>query len=281
MTTIEMSPTTNSTTAIAKREEHAPAMLEPVVTVEELVKHNRAVTKIIAEGLEAGVDFGVIPGTGGKPSLLKPGAERLCKVFGCVATYEPVSTEIDHDRVVEYVDRYKKPQTSIGLYRYVVRCVIKTLSGTVVGEGIGSCSSLESKYVSRPRDVENTVLKMAEKRALVAAALGAFGLSNRFTQDVEDIERDESPQQQRRNTPAKAPDPMLVVKSAVKQELVRLHIGVGLPKTDADVAMSNAVKQRNDGKTPETIEQWNKVLDALREEPTPQTYVEREPGEDG
>jgi hypothetical protein len=30
----------------------------------------------------SGVDCGVIPGTGSKPTLLKFGAERLCTLFG-------------------------------------------------------------------------------------------------------------------------------------------------------------------------------------------------------
>jgi hypothetical protein len=42
------------------------------------------------------------------------------------------------------------------------------------------------KYVDRPRECENTALKMAEKRAHVGAVLNAFGLSEQFTQDVED-----------------------------------------------------------------------------------------------
>src|SRR5690606_23849470 len=60
-------------------------------------------------------------------------------------------------------------------------------SGLVIGSGMGSCSSLESKYISRPRDLENTILKMAKKRAYVDATLSTFGLSDQFTQDVEDM----------------------------------------------------------------------------------------------
>lgn len=77
---------------------------------------------------------------------------------------------------------------SLGLYRYVVRAIIRhRASGEVVGTGIGSCSSLESKYIRSPRDAENTILKMAKKRALVDAVLTTFGLSDRFTQDIEEI----------------------------------------------------------------------------------------------
>jgi hypothetical protein len=64
-------------------------------------------------------------------------------------------------------------------------------TGDIVGEGLGACSTLESKYIDRPRDLENTVIKMAQKRGAVAAALNAFALSDRFTQDLEDLPRDD------------------------------------------------------------------------------------------
>jgi hypothetical protein len=75
---------------------------------------------------------------------------------------------------------------SLGLYRYVVQVDIVDEHGQVRGSGIGSCSSMESKYVDRPRDSENTILKMAMKRAHVAGVLSTFGLSEQFTQDVEE-----------------------------------------------------------------------------------------------
>jgi len=77
--------------------------------------------------------------------------------------------------------------SSLGLYRYVVTC--KLYRGDMcVGEGVGSCSSLESKYIRNPRDFENTVLKIAKKRSFVDAILTTLGLSDRFTQDAEDIQ---------------------------------------------------------------------------------------------
>ena len=57
------------------------------------------------------------------------------------------------------------------------------LVGPNVGYGIGSCSTMESKYVENPRDAENTALKMAHKRGMVGGCLVTFGLSDQFTQD--------------------------------------------------------------------------------------------------
>lgn len=179
-------------------------------------------------------DYGVIPGTT-KPTLLKPGAEKMVKLLGLADTYE----------ILASVEDWDKP-----LFRYIVRCKLQSVrtGGTVVAEGMGECNSYETKYRWRwvfesdlPTGVDkntlvrkervsknngrryityqlpndeiysqvNTILKMACKRALVAAALSAGRLSEIFTQDMEDItpEQDEpnayeaprpqTPQQQR------------------------------------------------------------------------------------
>jgi len=170
----------------------APApvvLLEPVVTPTQLIDAHKKVAALIRDGLENGRDYGIIKGTK-KETLLKPGAERLVMAFGCTASYAIVDQEVDHDRENVYMgweNGRRMERTSYGLYRFATRCIITDRNGLPRGEGIGSCSSLEAKYISRPRDTENTILKMAQKRALVAAVLNAFGLSDRFTQDMEDI----------------------------------------------------------------------------------------------
>jgi len=179
-------------------------MLMPLVAPAQIIQRHDQVAQIIQGALKEGRDYGQIPGTGGKPTLLKPGAEALMIAFGLMADFEVVAEEVDHDREClwtkrkkEWLNRHRGDRefrwveesgTSLGLYRYVVRCrLIHKMTGEVVGSGIGVCSSLESKYIDRPRDCENTVLKMAEKRALVAAVVVTIGLSDRFTQDVEDM----------------------------------------------------------------------------------------------
>lgn len=169
-----------------------PGLLRPVVRPVELIESHKEAATVIREALEDGRDYGAIPGAGPKKVLLKPGAERLCVAFGLRPAYDVVSYEADHDRAVSYHDRRRGDATSVGLYRYVIRCRLER-DGAVVGEGIGSCSTMEQKYVSRPRDSENTVLKMAKKRALVDAVLGTLSLSDRFTQDVGDDEDEAEP----------------------------------------------------------------------------------------
>jgi ABC-type uncharacterized transport system YnjBCD ATPase subunit len=65
----------------------------------------------------------------------------------------------------------------------------------MVGQGDGSCNSKEKKYESQKYkiyDLTNTIVKMAQKRALVAAVLSSCGASEFFTQDLEAMAGGES-----------------------------------------------------------------------------------------
>jgi hypothetical protein len=174
-------------------------MLQPIATGPQVLGAINATRALIKDALQEGTDYGRIPNTP-KNTLLKPGAEKSAAAFGTVATYDSVESEIDHDRAVVWYKGNDKKQ-SVGLYRYVTRCTLTLRDGTVVGTGLATCSTMESKYVSRPRDCENTALKMSNKRALVAAVLGTFGLSEAFTQDVGDDEDDEDVRMSERATP--------------------------------------------------------------------------------
>ncbi|MED4172346.1 hypothetical protein P4631_07775 [Halalkalibacterium halodurans] len=156
----------------------------------------------------AGDDYGKIDGIN-KPTLLKSGAEKLCDVYGLSAG-EPV---IDYIR-----DDSKSP---IYISYRVVMPLISRADGRIIMTGVGSCNSHEKKYKwrwvyenelpsginpqtlkTRQRnqstqyqipndeidDLDNTLLKMAKKRALVDAVLSATRSSAIFTQDVEDME---------------------------------------------------------------------------------------------
>mgnify|MGYP006863438863 CR=1 FL=1 len=248
---------TKNETAIAVVERPQPALMRPVATPSELVEHHKTVVDLIGQALQQGQDYGVIPGTQ-KPTLLKPGAERLCVAFGCAPHYEVVESEVDHDREVQWSKKRwewgakrgekiwsTETGTSLGLYRYVVRCrLVRRETGDVAAEGIGSCSTMESKYVDRPRDMENTVIKMAQKRAFVAAVLNAFGLSDRFTQDMEDEPREARPK------PKPAADLATVEQVEFIRKLLGSHvvyyeerekmetaIGRGLTKAQASKAL--------------------------------------------
>lgn len=111
---------------------------------------------------------------GSKPSLLKPGAEKILMLLGLSSEYE----------IIEKIQDYEE-----GFFAYTIRCVL-TKNGQVVTEGLGHCNSKEKKYESDKQDkymLGNTCLKMAKKRAQVDAALTVGSLSNIFTQDLEDM----------------------------------------------------------------------------------------------
>lgn len=196
-TAIQIQPSSKIDTARAQ-------LLKPVATPVDLIENHKVVAELIREALHDGKDYGRIRGTGDRKVLLKAGAERLAIAFGLSPEFEIAQGEIDHDRMNIFVDKYSKDGkgTSFGLYRYVVKCRLMR-DGESKGEGMGSCSTLESKYISRPRDCENTVLKMAKKRAFVDAVLTTLSLSDRFSQDVDDDENEADDNQ----TPSSAPPP--------------------------------------------------------------------------
>lgn len=165
--------------------------------------------QVVKATMVSGHDYGVIPGTR-KPTLLKPGAEKIAKLLGLADEYE----------IIDKAEEWDKP-----FFRYLIKCRLMSIAHRViVSEGLGECNSMESKYRWRwvfqselPSDIDksklvqrtirtkrgdakqyrldnddiysqvNTVLKMAKKRALVDASLSAGRLSDVFTQDIEDI----------------------------------------------------------------------------------------------
>lgn len=87
------------------------------------------IQRVMKKVMKADVHYGAIPGCGDKPALLKPGAEKICLTFRLAAKFE-----------VNYVD------LPGGHREYQVKCTLVSPSGSVVGEGIGVCSTMESKY---------------------------------------------------------------------------------------------------------------------------------------
>lgn len=135
---------------------------------------------VVQQTLKQNHDFGIVPGTGSKPTLLKPGAEKILMLMGLSSEYE----------IVEKVQDYDK-----GFFAYTVRCLL-TKNGMVITQGLGHCNSKEKKYTSEKQDLYmlgNTCLKMAKKRAQVDATLTVAALSEIFTQDIEDMDLSGNP----------------------------------------------------------------------------------------
>lgn len=179
-----------------------------VASFEELSKQTQRLNEFYKGLMQKGTDYDTIPGTP-KPTLLKPGAELLRLWAG-------LTPEFDINN--EGTDLVK------GIFNYEVQCYLYR-EGQLIGEGVGSCNSLESKYRFRwvwssdlpqgmdkekltvrwvklksgskspqyrlenenPQDLANTILKMAKKRAFIDGILTVTGASRIFTQDIEDI----------------------------------------------------------------------------------------------
>jgi hypothetical protein len=140
-------------------------------------KENRAaLMEWIRAALVEGVDYGRIQTKRGlsKPSLWKPGAEKICGMLG-VGVHFP--TLHDYEQAALH---------GVELHHVIIRCEIRDAAGHVVADGVGA-RSLKQDY----GDI-NKALKMAEKSAHIDATLRMAGLSEVFTQDLEDMTNGEN-----------------------------------------------------------------------------------------
>uniref|UniRef100_A0A6M3JB14 Uncharacterized protein n=1 Tax=viral metagenome TaxID=1070528 RepID=A0A6M3JB14_9ZZZZ len=199
------------------------ALPVPMVTVQQWAERRKMFNEWVNTQLKSGVDYGTIPGTD-KPTLLKPGAEKIAQLYGCAPKAEVTLRQQDAATGYLYVE---------------VRCdLVNIQTGQIVATGLGCCSSFESKYrwrwewwnsqtppatdlgYERTRngkwrrrtenrdliDQWNTVLKIGKKRAMVDASLSVSGASEKFTQDMEDFPA-ETLAQEDPPAPAKVSEP--------------------------------------------------------------------------
>lgn len=203
---------------LAKYEAGEP---KPLTALEIRAQVN-LIQEVMKNVMQSGQHYGKIPGAGDKPTLLKPGAEKIMATFRLAP--DPEITDLSAN----------------GYIRYQIKCRLISPSGRYLGAGVGEASTDEEKYRWRavvseeewnatpelerrikfkkpyqnqptqikqirtnPADLANTVLKMAKKRALVDAVITITGCSDIFTQDIEDI-----------------PEEMLQKKEVLKQEQV-------------------------------------------------------------
>jgi hypothetical protein len=111
-----------------------------------------------------------------KPSLFKPGAEKICGMLGVTVHFPTLD---DYEQAALH---------GVELAQIIMRCEIHDAAGRVVADGVGA-RALKQDF----GDV-NKALKMAEKSAHIDATLRMAGLSEVFTQDLEDMRPDEPTQ---------------------------------------------------------------------------------------
>jgi hypothetical protein len=122
--------------ALAKREETQPTTQRGILTKEALAADTEQ-RKLLAEYVKGHMvedtDYGVIPGTK-KPTLLKPGAEKLTDLFRCTPKFALIDKTEDWDR-------------GHGFFAYTFRVrLVQRDSGAVLAEGFGSANSREGRY---------------------------------------------------------------------------------------------------------------------------------------
>ena len=119
------------------------ARFMPVMDIQQAVARRDVIVQAMKSLMREGVDYGKIPGSA-KPALLQPGADKLCNLFGLTLKYDFLEKEEDW-----------KGERHGGepFFYYQVRAQVFR-GDFVIGEGVGSCSSWESKY--RWRKAERT-----------------------------------------------------------------------------------------------------------------------------
>lgn len=219
-----------------------------VVSAAALTSHLALIQAAMTSTMKEGIDYGTIPGTQ-KPTLYKPGAEKLCAMLHIAPDYETEDLST-HDCV-----------------RLRVKCIgSHQLTKTILGSGVGECSTDETKYKWRkpvcpqefdetaddrkrkkwmpgrggkaycatqvrtePADLANTVLKMAAKRAHIAMVLNVTGATAIFTQDIEDLPKELRPAnvdehgeiQEEETTQRRAPQARANATGAINEQQLR------------------------------------------------------------
>jgi len=218
-----------SETGLIVREAEA---LMPVMSIETATERYQTIVEYVGKLMKVDTDYGKIPGTD-KNTLLKPGAEKLCTLFGLSKRFS----------LIERIEDWNGTQYGDPFFNYIYRCGLYR-GEFLIAEADGSCNSRETKYrwrkaertcptcgnatiikgreeygggwlcfakkggcgakfhdndeaitsqqtgrVPNPdiADQVNTIQKMAQKRALIAATLLAVNASEFFTQDMEDF----------------------------------------------------------------------------------------------
>jgi hypothetical protein len=97
--------------AVTEREVTAISVIDSIDTnlVQRTMQKIADFQAVVQGALKPGHDYGIIPGCD-KPSLFKPGAEKINMLMGVATGYEIMSKEEDFDK---------------GFYAYNIRCFLQ------------------------------------------------------------------------------------------------------------------------------------------------------------
>lgn len=108
----------------------------PVMSVKEALDRKRMIAEYTSALMIEGEDYGVIPGTGTRKVLLKPGAEKLIRIFGLTPRFTIVS---------QIEDWTGENHGGEPFFAYTVKCSLYR-NERFMGDADGSCNSWEKKY---------------------------------------------------------------------------------------------------------------------------------------
>jgi len=166
-------------------------LLKRIDNLDNYKKLREGLSKFINDELIKEVDYGQATGqSGAKPTILKPGIEKICQFLGLEAIFVPdlktweMYVSDGSDRVC-YICYLMSPDGK----RHAVDAITSTgvdyapyiLSAFAVGEG-RACGNLNEKKNS----TDNDIVKRTQKRAQADAVLRVGGISEFFTQDMEE-----------------------------------------------------------------------------------------------
>lgn len=195
------------------------ALSRPVMELAMAIELFKEIATFVANAMVDGVDYGKVIQGDSKPSLMKPGSEKLMIWWGLTPEF------IVNKEVIDTPEGQIISVDSI--------CILRDKRGAVKGWCQANCNSGENKYrnnyewvpqweipdgtdVSKlevktlkkksggtfkkyrlekplnPWNHFNTITKMSQKRAIVGATLQATGTSDMFTQDREEHEDEAS-----------------------------------------------------------------------------------------
>ena len=128
-----------SETALQLSRSQVPSVPE-ALTPDDVMAQVHLIQSVMERAMKKDEHYGVIPGTGNKPTLLKAGAEKLNLTF-----------RMAPDPQVEVIDLGK------GHREYRVKVVMSSItSGKILGAGVGSASTMETKWRFRTGPGEST-----------------------------------------------------------------------------------------------------------------------------
>ena len=176
------------------------------------------------ELMKEGIHYGYTPidsqgNTTEKPSLYQPGAQMLNIIFQHAPSYH---REVQH---------FEDPN----LFLFNLDCTLTHYpTGMVVGAGMGGASTGESRWRDKnPLQCYNSVMKIGAKRSYVAATVSCVGVSEIFTQDLEDMGDDLLPgrRKEKDELPGYAPNGRQRLPQPPKSRLKRSELEGKLEKS--------------------------------------------------